>query len=88
MEDNNNNVEVPNELRERRKSMKSEIEKIAQEKQRLLEEQNKLKEFAKNNLFSEIQKEAHQREEEKSVAEDNKKIFSNEVLSKLPKKEI
>ncbi len=88
MENNIVDVEVPEELRERRKSMKSEIEKIAQEKQRLLEEQSKLKEFAKNNLFSEIQKEAHNREEEKQVAEENKKIFSNNVLSQLPKKDI
>ena len=88
MENTNIEVEIPEELRERRKSMKSEIEKIAQEKQRLLEEQSKLKEFAKTNLFSEIQKEAHQREEEKQHAEDNKKIFSSNVLSQLPKKDI
>jgi len=88
MENNNVEVEVPEELRQRRKSMQSEIEKAVQEKQRLQDEKNKVKDFAKNNLFSQIQKEVGHRDEEKHQAEANKKLFSNSVLSQLPKKDV
>ena len=84
METTDVNVEIPEELRVRRKSIQSEIEKVVQEKQKIHDEQEKVKQFTKSNVFTEIQKEVEQREEIKHAAQENKKVFSHDVLSHLP----
>ena len=80
-----NNIEIPEEDRHRRKSLQKEIEKAAAEHNKAVEEKEKIKDFTKNTLFADLQKEVQHREEVTNQTEHNKKIFSNEVLAQLPK---
>jgi hypothetical protein len=76
--------EITEDQRERRRSLHKEIEKAAAEIEKTVESKEKIKEYAKNTMFADIQKEVQTREVVREETQTNKNFFSHEVLTKLP----
>lgn len=59
------NNEVPEGEKQRRRSIKNEIEKAVEERQKIHDEVEQRKEFAKSKLFPDIAKEVQERDTQK-----------------------
>ena len=80
----NNQPEITEEMRERRRSLHKDIEKAASDIEKTVECKEKIKDYAKNTMFAELQKEVQTREVAREETQTNKNFFSSEVLTKLP----
>lgn len=60
------NIEVPETEKQRRKSIKNEIEKAVEERQKVHDEVEKRKDLARSKLFPEIAKEVQEKSHDKN----------------------
>ena len=71
--------------RERRASIKNEIEKQAAEREKLQHQKEEIKQFVQNDLRGEIEKEAQRKRELLEQQDATKKHMMQDILAQLPK---